>query len=200
MTTAFSKSVASLLANDLIYKVDAVRILDGVSLKADRGEFIGLIGPNGAGKSTFLRVISGLLPRSAGAVSLEGRDLGAMSAREVSRIVAQVPQSAAFTYSFTCLEVVLMGRYPHMGRFQVESLSDRKIALDAMRLTETDQFAERLVTPLSGGERQRVFLARALAQQPRILLLDEPTSNLDIRHQLKMLGIIKEPAGKKTNG
>lgn len=184
-------TVHALAARDLVYSVDAARLLDEVSLSADEGEFIGLIGPNGAGKTTFLRSIAGLLRTQEGSVSLEGTDLRRMSARDVARIQAHVPQIAAYTFGFTSMEVVLMGRYPHMGRFQVEGAADRRIARESMELTETEDFADRTITTLSGGERQRVLVARALAQQPRILLLDEPTSNLDIQHQLKVLDIVQ---------
>ena len=180
----------ALEAHELTYQVDAARLIDSVSLSATRGEFVGLIGPNGAGKSTLLRAVSGLLRAQEGAVSLEGRDLADLTAQEVARLLAQVPQTPPTTYGFTSAEVVLMGRYPHMGRFQVEREEDREVALDAMRFTETDSFANRPVATLSGGERQRVFIARALAQQPRILLLDEPTANLDIQHQLKVLELV----------
>ena len=189
-------TVYALAARDLVYHVEAARLLDQVSLSAKQGEFIGLIGPNGAGKTTFLRSISGLLRAQEGSVFLEGEDLGRMSARAVARIQAQVPQIAAYTFGFTSMEVVLMGRYPHMGRFQVEGAADRRIARESMDLTETEDFADRPVTTLSGGERQRVFVARALAQQPRILLLDEPTSNLDIQHQLKVLDIVQDLVAK----
>lgn len=181
-----------LVARGVGYEVDAARLLDQVDMEAERGELIGLVGANGAGKTTLLKALSGLLRRAGGTVVLEGRDLDGMSPGEVARVVAHLPQFAPYTFGFTALEVVLMGRYPHMGRFQVEGERDRRIAREAMRVTETESFAGRAVTTLSGGERQRVLIARALAQEPRILLLDEPTANLDLQHQLKVLEMVKE--------
>ena len=178
-------------AHDLTYEIEGETLLDGVSLRADRGQFVGLIGPNGAGKSTLLRTISGILRYRRGAVSLEGADLQTLSSREIASSLALIPQIAPYTYGFTSMELVLMGRYPHLGRFQIEGKEDDRIARDAMRLTETEQFADRTLDTLSGGERQRVFVARALAQQPRILLMDEPTANLDVLHQLKVLDLVR---------
>ena len=178
-------------AQDLTYEIEGSTLLDGVNLNADRGQLVGLIGPNGAGKSTLLRTISGILRYRRGAVLLEGEDLRSLSPKDVAATLALVPQIAPYTYGFTSLELVLMGRYPHLGRFQIEGREDDRIARDAMRLTETEQFADRTLDTLSGGERQRVFVARALAQQPRILLMDEPTANLDVLHQLKVLDLVR---------
>ena len=171
--------------------IEAKRLLDQVDFGADRGQFIGLIGPNGAGKSTLLRTLSNVLSYQEGAISLQGVDLTSLSARKVAEILALVPQIAPYTQGFTALELVQMGRYPHLSRFQVEGESDDRIAAESMRLTETEGFANRTLETLSGGERQRIFLARALAQQPQILLLDEPTANLDILHQLTLMDLVR---------
>jgi iron complex transport system ATP-binding protein len=185
-------SPASVDAQGVSFSVEAKTLLDRVDVRAERGQFVGLIGPNGAGKSTLLRTLSGVLRNQEGTVWLEGADLQSMPARDVAAMLALVPQIAPYTQGFTAFELVLMGRYPHLGRFQVEGQTDDRIAKAAMRLTETEQFEKRTLDTLSGGERQRVFLARALAQQPRILLLDEPTSNLDILHQLTILGLVRK--------
>ena len=181
---------AALTARDIVYEVDGARLLDRVSLQARRGEFLGLIGPNGAGKTTLLRTISGLLRRTQGTVTLAGRDLDDMRPGEVARVIAHVAQGQGSTLGFTGMDLVLMGRYAHLSRFQVEGAEDRRIAMEAMRRTDTEEFAHRRTTTLSGGERQRLFIARALAQQPSILLLDEPTANLDIQHQLTTLELV----------
>ena len=178
-------------AQGLTYEVDAKRLLDGVSLHADRGQLVGLVGPNGAGKTTLLRALSGILRCQEGVVRFRGVDVEHLSSTEVATGVALVPQIAPYTHGFNVIELVLMGRYPHLGRFQIEGREDARIARDAMRLTETEQFADRTLDTLSGGERQRVFIARALTQQPRVLLLDEPTTNLDVLHQLKVLDLVR---------
>ena len=178
-------------AREVTFAVEAARLLDAVSLRADKGQLVGLIGPNGSGKSTFLHTIAGLLRLQSGTVSLSGRDLSEMSAKEVASGLALVPQIAPYTHGFTSMELVLMGRYPHLGRFQVEGQEDDSIARHAMRLTETERYAERTLDTMSGGERQRVFVSRALAQQPKVLLLDEPTSNLDVLHQLKVFELVR---------
>ena len=179
-------------AQGVFFQIEAKTLLDRVDLNAAHGQMVGLIGPNGAGKSTFLRAISGVLRVQSGNIHLDGADLRSLTSKEVAAGLAIVPQIVPYTHGFTAMELVLMGRYPHLGRFQIEGQGDERIARDAMRLTETEQFAERTLDTLSGGERQRVIVSRALAQQPRILLLDEPTSNLDVLHQLKVLGLVRQ--------
>ncbi len=186
------QSSSAVSAHGLHYEVDAKSLLDGVDLDVKRGQFVGLIGPNGAGKTMLLRAIAGVLRYSDGVVLLDGTDVKEGSPRDIARDMALVPQVAPYTQGFTALELVLMGRYPHLGRFQIEGREDDLIARDAMRLTETEQFTDRTLDTLSGGERQRIFVARALAQRPHVLLLDEPTSNLDILHQLKVISLVRK--------
>lgn len=186
-----TERTASIRADELGFRVEAKALLERVRLHAHQGQLVGLIGPNGAGKSTLLRAIAGVLRPQEGAVWLEGEELDSMPARDVAARMALVPQIAPYTHGFTARELVLMGRYPHLGRFQIEGANDERIAHEAMRLTETDEFAERTLDTLSGGERQRVFVSRALAQQPRVLLLDEPTANLDVLHKLRVLDLVR---------
>jgi len=179
-----------LTTEDLSYRRDGQDILCGVTFAAAAGELVGLIGPNGAGKSTLLKVISGLWPGATGTIRLLDRPLSAYSPRETARVVAQVPQITALDFPFTVRQVVMMGRNPHLGRFEMEAEHDRAIAERALRRTRTLHLADRLIGTLSGGERQRVLIARALTQEPRLLLLDEPTANLDLQHQVGIMVLI----------
>jgi iron complex transport system ATP-binding protein len=178
-------------ANAISMRWDGRSVLDRVRLRIRPGEFVGLIGPNGAGKTTLLRLIAKLLEPTGGVVLLEGTALTALSRRAVAQRVAVVPQATATEFGFPALQAVLMGRHPHLGRFHAETAEDYRIAREAMALTETLPFAERPVTELSSGERQRVIMARALAQRPRLLLLDEPTANLDLCHQVQVLELVR---------
>ena len=179
-----------LSAEGLSYRRDGQDILRGVTFAVAAGELVGLIGPNGAGKSTLLKVIGGLWPGATGAIRLLERPLSAYSPRDTARVVAQVPQITALDFPFTVRQVVMMGRNPHLGRFELETERDRSIAERAMRRTHTLHLADRLIGTLSGGERQRVLIARALTQEPRLLLLDEPTANLDLQHQVGIMTLI----------
>ena len=182
---------AEIAADQVAYEIEGQALVEGVDFTARPGEFVGLIGPNGAGKTTLLRTLSKLVAPSAGTVYLDRQDLAHQSARRIAQQVALVPQTTVLDFGFTCLEVVLMGRNPHLRRFQVETQRDRDLAHAAMERTAIRPFATRLITELSGGERQRVIVARALAQEPRLLLLDEPTANLDVHHQLQLLGLVR---------
>lgn len=161
-------------------------VLDCVSLSVSRGEIFGIIGPNGSGKTTLLKMMAGLMIPDEGEVLLLDRPIGSYTPRERGSLIAYVPQESPMTFPFTVEEVVLMGRFPHSGRLGFETAQDREVARWALDITETDRFRHRPMADLSGGERQRVVIARTLAQEPSILLLDEPTSFLDIRHQVRI--------------
>ncbi|MDE3155101.1 MAG: ABC transporter ATP-binding protein [Acidobacteriota bacterium] len=166
------------------------RVLGDVSLRARRGDLIGILGPNGSGKTTLLKVLTGMLAPSAGSVTLDGVALASRSRRELARRIAFVPQDTVAAFDYTVLEVVLMGRYPHLGPFELEKADDLAAAHAALAATRTDAFAGRRFATLSGGERQRVAIASALAQAPDILLLDEPTASLDIGAQLDIATLL----------
>jgi iron complex transport system ATP-binding protein len=167
-------------------------ILRDISLQVAPGELVGLVGPNGSGKSTLLRALAALVP-ATGRVWLAGADLRELDTRGVARRAARVAQSSAIDpdLRLSVADVVLAGRAPHLGRWQWESHRDRAIADRALRATSSAYLASRLAAELSGGEQQRVLLARALAQEPCLLLLDEPTANLDLGHQLRVLRLVR---------
>ncbi len=165
-------------------------VLTELSLEIAGGDFVALLGPNGCGKSTLLRTLLGFQVPSAGVVTLTGRDLRSMPARERARLVASVAQEETLEFDFTTEEVVRLGRTPYANAWSSPSPADRSAVEAAMRLTQVDGLRARLVTELSGGERRRVMLARALAQQPQVLLLDEPTANLDLRFQFEMMQLL----------
>jgi len=169
-------------------------VLRGVSLTVAGGEVLALAGPNGAGKSTLIRVISGVLAASAGEVRLDGLDLLRLPASQRARRVAVVPQMLHLPELYTVAEIVLMGRTPHLSLWAGEGKHDCEVAWDAMRATHVEALSDRRVGELSGGEQQRVVLARALAQEPHVLLLDEPTAHLDLKHQVGVLELVRSLA------
>jgi iron complex transport system ATP-binding protein len=180
-----------LTAQNLSFAYDGRPVLIEVSLAVEAGEFVGLIGANGSGKTTLLRILLGLLSAS-GEVRLYGDLLKSLDRREVARRATMVPQDTRVDFAFTAREIVAMGRTPYLGRFTPEGMADKEAIARAMRETGVEGLAERTVTELSGGERQRVHLARALAQETRVILLDEPTANLDLAHQYEALELIRE--------
>jgi len=167
-------------------------VLDSVSTSVDDGTLVGVVGPNGAGKTTLLRTINGALAPDGGSVRVVGRDVAELGSREASRLVATVPQSTASAFDFPVRRIVEMGRTPHVGRFGTRTVADRRAVDEAMERAAVDRLADRPVTEVSGGERQRVFLARALAQDTPVLLLDEPTSDLDVNHQIRTLDLVAD--------
>jgi ABC-type cobalamin/Fe3+-siderophores transport system ATPase subunit len=171
-----------LAASGLTAGYGARTALQEIELKAEAGELIAVVGPNGAGKSTLLKVLGGLLEPWRGEVVIEGNALSRFDRRSLARIVASVAQENPIAFQFSVLEVVLMGRAPHLGAFHFETPHDVEVARAALEAFGLSSIAARPIQELSGGERKRVFLARAIAQEARIVLLDEPTAFLDLRH------------------
>ena len=156
-----------------------------------RGEVLGILGPNGSGKTTLLRLLSGTRRPTSGTVLLDDRPLQQFSRRALAQRVAVVPQETQLAYDYTCLEMVLMGRHPHLGMFQLEGPGDIEVAQRALAATGTAHLEARQFNSLSGGEKQRVVVAAALAQASDILLLDEPTASLDLAYQLEIAALIR---------
>ncbi len=184
--------------NGVECRYGSVKILEDVSLSVREGDFLGILGPNGSGKTTLLKSISRILKPHKGTIMLNASDIYTLKSSEVAKQLAVVPQDTSFGFSFAALDVVLMGRNPHMKRFQMESGTDMAIAKKVMTLTNTWHLAERPINELSGGEKQRVIIARALAQEPKVLLLDEPLTHLDIINQLEIMDIVKDLCVKEN--
>ncbi len=183
--------MTDLVAEGIVWGVAGRRILDGVSLHAREGKVLGLLGPNGAGKTSLLRVLAGLRKPDAGVVRLSGVPLSAMRRREIARRLAIVEQSPEVHDDITVEATAALGRTPHRGAFGALGAADRAAIEDALRITGMDRYRTRSWQSLSGGEQQRAQLARALAQQPEVIVLDEPTNHLDIRYQLDVLDLLR---------
>ena len=165
-------------------------VLEDVSISVERGAIVGLLGPNGSGKTTLLKLLAGTLVPKRGQVLLDGTGINALSRRELARKIAVVPQETHSTFDFSAIEIVLMGRYPHLGAFELEGADDLAIARDALAATGTRALETRPFATLSGGEKQRVVIAGALAQASHVLLLDEPTASLDLGFQLEIASLL----------
>lgn len=178
--------------NSLNFNYGKRAVLHDINLEIKQGEIVGLLGPNGSGKSTLLKIISGIMHDFTGSVRIGGQDVRSIPRRKLAQTLAMVPQESGFGFPFTVLQVVLMGRHPHLAGLAFESSADITIARDALARCGASELANRTIQELSSGERQRVIFARALAQQPDILLLDEPASFLDIRYQVELYEIVRE--------
>ena len=174
---------------DIAFSYTTQPIFDGLNVEVRSGEFVGLVGPNGSGKTTFLNLLTRVLRPSRGQILVDGDEIRSVSSRALARKIAVVPQESSIIFPFTVSEIVVMGRAPHL-QSMLERDEDFAIANEAMEMTGVSHLADRTITRLSGGERQSVFIARALAQRPSILLLDEPTAFLDIKHQLDIYDIL----------
>lgn len=166
-------------------------VLKNISFEIEEGDFLGIIGPNGSGKSTLLKSISHILKPYQGVINYNETNLYSMPNTEIARNFAFVPQDSSFNFTYTAWEIVLMGRIPYLKPMQKESKHDFELAAESMRITDTFSLKNREVDTLSAGEKQMVIIAKALTQEPKVLFLDEPTSHLDIGHQIKILNLLK---------
>lgn len=182
----------SLRVEHVSFSYPNLSVLRDVSFDVPSGDFLSLLGPNGSGKSTLLRLLNRILLPHRGTVRLFERPLHEYKRGDLARAIAYVPQDGTWVFPFTVLEVVLMGRSPYVGRFGFENDRDVQIADEMMQLTDITHLANKPITALSGGERQRVLIARALCQQPKVLLLDEPNAHLDISHQIEVFQILRK--------
>ena len=182
-------TVAVRIAN-LNLSYGSKEILHNISLSVQEGEFYVIIGPNGSGKTSLLKTIAGINHPAAGTLAILGKPLPDYPRKDLSQILAVVPQQAPEDFPFNVLDTVLMGRTPHLGLLEMERKEDHELAWQAMEFTDVARLADRRLDQLSGGERQRVIIARAICQQPRVILLDEPTASLDPAHQIKIMDLM----------
>jgi len=167
-------------------------VLNAISISIARGDYFIIIGPNGSGKTTLLKLAAGIIRTTGGDVRIQGRSIGRFSRRHLARAIAYVPQLIRTDFPFTVMEVVLMGRSPHLGMLGFEQPRDIALAREAMGFTGVDHLAHRKLNALSGGECQRVFIARAICQESEIMLLDEPTASLDLAHQVRVMDLMEQ--------
>ncbi|MDM8518102.1 ABC transporter ATP-binding protein [Desulfobacterales bacterium HSG16] len=176
---------------NLTQDYDSVVVLNDLSFSVMKGEFFILIGPNGSGKTTLMKTMAGILKLRKGTLEIMGRPIGSFKQKELARHLAFVPQQLPEDIPFSVMEVLLMGRFPHLGLLGLEGKDDMDIVENAMKFTNTSHLSMRRLSQLSGGELQRVYIARALCQEPDIILLDEPTAFLDLAHQIQIMDLLE---------
>lgn len=182
---------AVIKASKLVFGYKDQEVLKQLDIEIPAGAFTAVVGPNGCGKTTFVKQLIKSLKPQSGELSLFGKPLSSYSYKALGKIVAYVPQATQIGFDFTVEEVVMMGRYPHLKRFQSEQHKDREIVEKAMKATGVWGLKDKFANELSGGEQQRVVVARALAQEPKLLILDEPISHLDLHHQVELMELIR---------
>ena len=188
-----------LAATDISFSYGRAKVLQDVSIAVERGSIVGLLGPNGSGKTTLLRIVAGILPPLSGKVLISSQPIEQLTRRELARRIAVVHQETHSTFDFSVMDMVLMGRYPHLGPFELEGAADQEIAREALTATGTAALEARAFATLSGGEKQRVVIASALAQASDMLLLDEPTAALDLGYQFEIAALLRRlNAGRGT--
>ncbi len=188
-----------LIVEDLSFAYDSVKALENISFKVEKGEFLGILGPNGSGKTTLLRCLSKVLGPKKGTVLLEGKDISLISLKTLASLIASVPSTLPTQFNLNVIDVVLIGRHPHSNGFRYwETDEDVKVALEKMKLLSINHLSQRKLWMLSDGERQKVLIAKALAQEPKLLLVDEPTSHLDIKHQIEIMKLLRTLTRKKV--
>ena len=190
--------MTALAVNGLICGYGEKMIINGISFEVKIGEFVGIVGPNGCGKTTMLRAIAGLIKKKNGEVSVYGRNIDQLSRNELAREIAFVPQLMEPVEGFSVIDMVLLGRTPYLDRFEFESDDDYQVAKWAIGELKMESLMEKEVSELSGGEFQRAAIARALAQEPKLMLLDEPISHLDIRQQINILKLLRKIRAQRT--
>ncbi|HEY7534682.1 MAG TPA: ABC transporter ATP-binding protein [Thermodesulfobacteriota bacterium] len=177
--------------HDISFSYNGTDVLTGINISISKGKMIGILGANGAGKSTLLKILCGVLNPKSGRILYNSKEIKKVDKREVAKKISYVPQNLTFGFPFTVAEVVLMGRAPYIGRFEFEREIDWKVALAAMETVGIVHLRDRLVTEISGGERQLSSLARAVAQEPEIMILDEPATFLDVKHKTEVMKLLK---------
>jgi len=176
---------------------ESIKALENITFEVKEGEVLGIIGPNGSGKTTLLKCINMVLRPKVGAILIDSKNISEFDRKEIAKNIGVVPQNSTIHFPFTVFDIVLMGRMPYVDKLKGECCKDLEITEEVMKITNIKHLASRPINEISGGEKQRVVIARALAQEPKILLLDEPTLHLDINHQIEILELVVEIAKRK---